>query len=181
MPAIEVAATENGTLTYLIHGAPASLPPVLWRDLLAAWEAARAAALSAPVFAAAAFTHQRRAFRFARPDGGITDMALSDRDARCWAEAVDSRLDIASPYGLSVCLRLLALIDLLAASPWARAYIALHPAGADLKPGLLRLAAEAKLTEEARFDAAAFRTRLDAGAIGTSTGSSTNGQGAPLP
>ncbi len=170
MPAIEVSATANGTLTYLIHGAPACLPPVLRRDLLAAWEAARAAALAAPDFAG-----RSRAFRFARPDGGITDLALSDRDARCWAQAVDSRLDIASPYGLSVCLRLLALIDLLAAFPWARAHVALHPAGADVKPGLLRLAAEAKLTEEARFDAAAFRTRLDAAAIAPNPG-----QGAPL-
>jgi hypothetical protein len=154
MPAIEIAAAANGTLTYLIHDSPAALPPVLRRDLLAAWDAARTAAL------AAATPGKPRAFRFARPDGSTTDLSLSDPDARCWANAVDGRLNMASPYGLSVCLRLLALIDLLGASPWARAHFTLRRSGADLHPALLRLAAEAALTEEARFDEAAFRACL---------------------
>ena len=154
MPAIEIAAAANGTLTYLIHDSPAALPPVLRRDLLGAWEAARSAAL------AAGAPGKPRAFRFARPDGGTTDLSLSDPDARCWASAVDRRVNMASAYGLSVCLRLLALIDLLAASPWTRAHFTLHRGGADLHPALLRLAAEAKLTDEAGFDEAAFRARL---------------------
>ena len=153
MPAIEVAATANGTLTYLIHGAPPALPPVRRRDLQAAWDQARDAALRhdpAP----------RRAFRFARDDGTITDLALSDPDASCWAGAVDRTLGIASPYGLSVCLRLLALVDLLVA-PWARGLFALRRGGAELHPALLRLAAAAKLTEDARFDQTAFRAELN--------------------
>jgi len=154
MPAIEVAVTANGTVTYLIGDAPAALPPVSRRDLLGAWDAARSAAL------ASARPGAPRAFRFARPDGGTTDLALSDRDARCWAQAADGRVTIASAYGLSVCLRLLALIDLLAAAPWARVHVALRPNGAELDPKLLRLAAEAKLTDEAGFDEAAFRARL---------------------
>jgi hypothetical protein len=154
MPAIEVAAAANGTLTYLIHDAPGALPPVLRRDLLGAWDAARAAALEA------ARPGRARAFRFARPDGGTTDLSLADPDARCWAQAADGRLAIATPYGLSVCLRLLALIDFLAATPWARAHVTLRPGGAELHPGLLRLAAETKLNDEAGFDEAAFRARL---------------------
>jgi hypothetical protein len=153
MPAIEVAATASGTLTYLIHGAPPGLPPVRRRDLLAAWDSARDAALedhAAPL----------RAFRFARDDGTTTDLALSDPDASCWAGAVDRTLGIASPYGLSVCLRLLALVDLLGA-PWARHLVALRRGGAELDPVLLRLAAEAKLTEDARFDQTAFRAELN--------------------
>jgi hypothetical protein len=152
-PAIEVAADARGTLTYLIHGAPPALPPVRRRDLLAAWDHARDAALrhdTAPL----------RAFRFALPDGTTTDLALADPDASCWAGAVDRMLGIASPYGLSVCLRLLALVDLLAA-PWARGLIALGRGGAELDPVLLRLAAEAKLTEDARFDQSAFRAELN--------------------
>jgi hypothetical protein len=153
MPAIEVAATPDGTLTYLVHGAPPALPPVRRRDLLAAWDHARDAALrhdAAP----------RRAFRFARADGSVTDMALADRDARCWAGAVDRMLGIGTAYGLSVCLRLLALVDLLAA-PWARGLVALGRGGAELNPVLLRLAAEAKLTEEGHFDQPAFRASLN--------------------
>jgi hypothetical protein len=153
MPAIEVAAGANGTLTYLIHGAPPALPPVRRRDLLAAWDHAREAAQRN-------HASPRRAFRFARPDGTTTDLALSDPDANCWAGAVDRTLGIGSPYGLSVCLRLLALVDLLAA-PWARGLVALRRGGAELDPVLLRLAAEAKLTEDARFDQSAFRATLN--------------------
>jgi hypothetical protein len=152
MPAIEVAATANGTLTYLIHDSPRGLPAVRLRDLAAAWDSAREAALRhdwGPL----------RAFRFAAPDGSTTDLALSDPDASVWANAVDRTLGIASPYGLSVCLRLLALVDLLA-EPWARGLFTLRRDGAELHPGLLRLAAEAKLTEEGRFDGLAFRARL---------------------
>jgi hypothetical protein len=152
MPAIEVAHAANGTLTYLIHDTPQALPPVRRQDLVAAWDDARSAALrreSAP----------RRAFRFARPDGDTTDLALSDPDASVWAGAVDRTLGVGNPYGLSVCLRLLALVDLLSA-PWARGLFALRRGGADLDPGLWRLAAEAKLTEEGRFDAMAFRAAL---------------------
>ena len=152
MPAIEVAAAADGTMTYLIHDSPQGLPPVRLRDLAAAWDGAREAALRhdwGPL----------RAFRFALPNGGTVDLALADRDASVWAGAVDRMLGIASPYGLSVCLRLLALVDLLAA-PWARGLFTLRRDGAELHPGLLRLAAEAKLTEEGRFDGAAFRARL---------------------
>ena len=123
MPAIEVAHAANGRLTYLIHDTPQALPPVRRRDLVAAWDDARSAALrreSAP----------RRAFRFARPGGDTTDLALSDPDASVWAGAVDRTLGVGNPYG------------------------------ADLDPGLWRLAAEAKLTEEGRFDAMAFRAAL---------------------
>jgi hypothetical protein len=168
MPSIEVGSAKNGTLTYLIHGAPAALPPVLKRDLLGAWDTARSAALGVPC------PGRARAFRFARPDGGTTDLALSDPDARCWAAALDRRLTMASPYGLSVCLRLLALIDLLAGAPWARGHVALRPGGAELHPGLVRLAAEAKLTDEACFDEAAFRARLSPAVT-----AQTSGQGAP--
>ena len=152
MPAIEVAAAANGTLTYLINDSPQSLPPVSRRDLVMAWDDARAAALRHD-------QSPRRAFRFARPDGTTTDLALSDSDASVWAGAVDRTLGIGSLYGLSVCLRLLALVDLLAA-PWARGLFALTRGGADVHPGLLRIAAEASLTEDGSFDAQAFRAAL---------------------
>ena len=171
MPAIDIAATGD-TITYLIHDSPAALPPVSRRDLLAAWDTARQAALDASPSA------EKRAFRFARPDGGVTDLALADTDARCWADAIDMRLSLATAYGLSVCLRLLALIDLLAAAPWARGHIQIHRTGADLHPALLRLAAEAKLTDEAAFDAAAFQARLRPT---LSHASQNPGQGAPTP
>ena len=161
MHPIEVTRGTAG-VTYLVQASPAALPPVLPRDLLAAWESARQAALdgAAPCLP--------RAFSFARPDGGTTNLALSDLDAQCWAQAIDRRLDLSSAYGLSACLRLLALVDLLATSPWAREHFRLRGGGAELAPALLRLAAKAKLTDEAGFDEASFRDGLAGPIVQTS-------------
>jgi hypothetical protein len=153
MQPIQVAHGSAG-LTYFVSSSPSALPPVLLRDLLAAWESARQAAMDGPA------RPTPRAFSFARTDGGTTELALSDPDAQCWAQAVDRRLDLSSVYGLSVCLRLLALVDLLARRPWAQARVRLRRGGAELDPALLRLAARAKLTDEAGFDEEALRHGL---------------------
>ena len=133
--------------------APEELPPVHRRDLELAWYAARDAALAQRWGVA-------RFFRFRRPDGSYGDLALADRDACCWADAVDGTLGLRNSYGLSVCLRLLALVDLLARERWANSLCLLHRDGADLHPSLLRAAANTPLTAEARFDESGFRTRL---------------------
>ena len=138
------------------------------RDLERAWYAARDAALA-----------QRwgvvRCFRFQRPDGSYGDLALADRDACCWAGAVDGTLGLRNSYGLSVCLRLLALVDLLARVRWADPLCLLQRDGAELHPSLLRAAATAPLTAEARFDEPGFRSRLARFAFGFAL----EGQAAP--
>jgi hypothetical protein len=163
-PSIQIAATRDGTLTYRIDAAPAELPPVLGRDLLAAWEMARDAARRA-------IWSVGRVFRFQGADGTTTDLALHDEDARCWAGAVDRLLGIQTGYGLSVCLRLLALVDLLARCAWAAALVDLSRGGAELHPALLRAAAAAPLTADARFDEPTLRASLRTlpGAPGTRT------------
>jgi hypothetical protein len=153
--AIRVATTLDGTLTYLIDLPPEALPPVQSRDIAAAWDAARDAATRASWGAG-------RLFRFRRPDGSCTDLALSDPDARCWAGAVDRTIGMRTHYGLSLCLRLLALIDLLAGAPWAAELFVIEADGAELHPALLRAAGAAPLTAEARFDEPCFRARVDA-------------------
>ncbi len=160
MQPIHVSHSITG-LTYSVSSSPSALPPVLLRDLLAAWESARQAALNGQA------GNTPRAFSFARPDGGTTNLALADRDAQCWANAIDRRLDLASLYGLSVCLRLLALVDLLARTPWAQARVRLAGGGAELDPALLRLAARAKLTDDACFDEEALRQGLTAPIVQT--------------
>lgn len=151
--AVHVGATADGTVTYLVDVPPEALPPVRGRDLAAAWEAAREAA-------GAALWGTARLFRFRRIDGGFTDLAISDTDALCWAGAVDDIADMRTSYGLSLCLRLLALVDLLAHAPWATALFSLPRGGAALHPALLRIAATVPLTQEARFDEADFRLSL---------------------
>jgi hypothetical protein len=147
---IEAEAKSDGTVTYRIAALPPDLPPVLGRDLLRAWELAREAARRA-------IWSVGRIFRFQAPDGTTTDLALQDEDARCWAGAVDRSLGIQTGYGLSVCLRLLALVDLLARAAWTTGLVDLSGGGAELHPALIRAAAEAPLTADARFDEAHLR------------------------
>src|SRR5262249_4509532 len=103
---VRVGAGPDGSLTYAVELAPEDLPPVHRRDLERAWYAAREAALAERWGVA-------RFFRFRRPDGTFGDLALADPDACCWAGAVDGTMGLRNSYGLSVCLRLLALVDLL--------------------------------------------------------------------
>jgi hypothetical protein len=155
--AIRVKTLENGAFAYAIEGSPRGLPPVTRRDLDLAWADARAAALAGSWGVV-------RGFRFRRPDGSAIDLALADPDARCWAGAVDYRVGLHTSYGLSILLRLLALVDLLARAPWSRLLCKLTPggarAGADLDARLLAAAASAELTDDARFDEPALRARV---------------------
>lgn len=154
--AIRVAAAADGTLTYLVGMPPEALPPVRVRDLDAAWHHARAAA-------ARAAWGETRLFRFRRADGEVTDLALADPDAACWAAAVDAVVGLGSAYGMSVCLRLLALVDLMAHAGWAAAYFTLRRDGAEIAPALLAAAATAALTHAARFDPDDLRGRMPRG------------------
>jgi len=128
--------------------APASaLPAVTKRDLEAAWEAAQAPAAAAP----------SQTFRFAAPP---IELIIADRDAAAWVAAVERSTGLGTPHGLSVCLRLLALIALMAQAGWARAWFALGRGGADIRPELLQAAALAPLTDAGGFDETALRALL---------------------
>jgi hypothetical protein len=156
---VHVGAGPDGSLTYLVGTSPEELPSVHRRDLERAWYAARDAALAQRWGVA-------RFFRFQRDDGSYGDLALADRDACCWADAVDGTVGMRNSYGLSVCLRLLALVDLLARVRWADSLCLLQRDGAELHPSLLRAAASSPLTAEARFDETRFRGRLAQFAFG---------------
>lgn len=154
VPPIRVA-NADGVLTYLIDLAPEALPPVRPRDLELAWDAAREAAL-------AERWGPPRLFRFLRGAEEHTDLALADVDATAWAAAIDATTDMRAPAGVSLLMRLLALIDLLATAPWATSLFRLKRDGAELSPALLRAAATESLTREARFDPARFRAAVPA-------------------
>ena len=150
---VRIGRSPHGVLTYFVDLPPEDLPAVRGRDVDLAWNAARQAAISA-IWGAP------RGFRFRLTDGSFTDLALADRDASCWAAAVDGTVGLASSYGISLCLRLLALVDLLACAPWTSPLFRLARDGAELDPALLRAAAVAPLNAEARFDEGSFRARL---------------------
>jgi hypothetical protein len=152
-PSIRVGTSPDGSVTYLVAVPPEALPPVGKRDLELAWNTARRAALGQRWGAV-------RGFRFSRPDGTHTDLALADPDAACWVAAIDTAVGLGTSHGMSLCLRLLALIELLAHARWARPLFTIDRGGADLHPALLRTAATIPLTRDARFDETGFRDRL---------------------
>lgn len=152
-PPVRIGLGVDGTRTYLVDCPPEDLPAVRSRDIERAWYAAREAAI-------ASVWGVTRGFRFLRPDGTTTDLALADRDAGCWAAAVDVTVGLGTCYGLSLCLRLLALIDLLARAPWVGPFYRLQRDGAELDPALLRAASTTPLGADARFEEGAFRARL---------------------
>jgi len=159
---IRVAVADNGVVTYLVDSSPELLPPVRLRDIASAWDAARTAAHAAAWGSA-------RLFRFRRADGSLTELALADADACCWAGAVDATTGMHTSHGLSLCLRLLALVDLLAREHWAAPLLRVSRGGAELDPALLRAAATTPLNHEARFDETLFRTLVTARLDGPGT------------
>ena len=161
-PAIRVAEDAHGGLAYAIPCPPETLPAVRPEALLAAWQAARAAA-------SAGRWGPPRTLLFARTDGEPTVLAIADRDARCWAEAVDQGADLATLKGLAVCLRLLALVEVMARSTWLAGMFDVTPDGVELHPALLRAASAMPLDGGARFDAEALRRLLSRGLAGGSS------------
>lgn len=141
---IQVRHHEDGTVLYHLPFAASDLPPVFGRDLRAAWDAARDGALQARPGAV-------RLFRFA----GQAVLALSDRDARCWAAAVDRTAGLGTAYGVSLLLRLLSLVDLLARAPWLGERGPAEPSAA-----LLRAACACRMTGDARLDETRLRHAL---------------------
>lgn len=153
MPAIRIARAPDGVLTYAIALPPEALPAVRPRDLLDAWEVAREAA-------AAETFGQPRLLRFTHPDGEATTLALADRDAAAWAEAIDARAGLATVGGLALCLRLLALVDILPRAPFLRPLWTLTREGAEFHPALIEAAAAMALDRGARFDVEGLRALL---------------------
>ena len=73
---------------------------------------------------------------------------------------MDTLASVGTSRGLSLCLRLLALVDLLGRASWLSGLFRIARSGAMLHPALLAAAAIAPLDAEARFDEASFRARL---------------------
>lgn len=150
-PEIGVAWEPDGALLYAVPFAPENLPTVPPRALLAAWDTARqgaAAHLQGP--------ERRLCFATTEP----VELLLSDPDARCWAEAIDGASDLSTRAGLSVFLRLLALVDAMGRWSWLHDLFALESGGTVLHPALLAAAADLPLDRAARLDEGTLRRRL---------------------
>ena len=147
--AVSTALGPAGEVLHLVSAPPSCLPTVTKRDLEQAWEAARAGETAPPRF-----------FRFASADGPPVELLLQDRDAAAWAEAVERSAGLSTPYGISICLRLLALVALMAEAKWARGWFALRRDGAQIRPELWHAAALAPLNDSGGFDETGLRALL---------------------
>lgn len=155
---IRIVRDAHGSLTYLVDALPEELPAVRKRDVEIAWDSAHRAARAGNWGVVRGFRFQRRG-----QDNEATpprDLLLADANAACWAAAVDGLVGLGNLYGLSLCLRLLALVDLLTQARWADGLYRMHRGEAEMDVRLLRLAATARMTPQAGFDAAAFRATL---------------------
>lgn len=150
---IELATDRSGALVYQVGMSPEALPPVRTGDLADGWDAARRAA-------AAARWGEPRMFRFRPHDDDPVDLALTDDDAACWAEAIDAAWGLQTAYGLSLCLRLLGLVALLSNCPMLRALCPLSRAGMTLDPALVRAAASIPLSTRGHLDEGEVRAHL---------------------
>lgn len=155
---IQVGEMRGGGMTYRVGLGADQLPPVAARELQNAWDAAREAARHSSWGVA-------RAFRFERPalEGGATepvDLVLADPDACAWAGAIDARHGLGTTRGLSLCLRLLALVELIGEAAWAGALCRFRPEGAELHPALLEAAGRLPLTKEGRLDETIMRNSV---------------------
>jgi hypothetical protein len=150
---IQVRQAPNGALAYAVAIPPERLPAVAPDRLLAAWAMARRAA-------ALERWGPPRLMLFHRDDAPPTEIAIADADAGCWAEAVDSEVGLDTLPGLALCLRLLALIEVLTRAPWLAGMFDVTPDGIDLHPALLRAAASMPLDAGARFDEGGLRRLL---------------------
>ena len=134
---------------HLISAPPSALPTVTRRDLEQAWEAAQRSGAAPPRF-----------FRFVPEGGEPVELLLQDRDAASWAAAVERSAGLSTAYGVSVCLRLLALVAVMAEAGWARAWFVLRRDGAAIRPELWHAAALVTLNDRGGFDEPDLRALL---------------------
>ncbi len=148
---IRTATGPDGAVLHLLNRPASALPPVNRRDLELAWETARDSTWAAA---------PPRIFRFAGPAGPAIDLLIADADAAAWAAAVERRFGLNSAHGISLCLRLLAMVALMAHAGWARGWFALERDGANIRPEFLQAAALVPLSNAGGFDETALRALL---------------------
>jgi hypothetical protein len=153
---IRIETGPRGEVLHVLPFPPSDLPAVARFHLEQGWDAAREAALNprAP--------SRTRGFRFAPPSTMPVDLLLADRDAQGWTAGIERVADFSTAYGISLCLRLLALVALMGSAGWLRPWFGLSRAGVEIHPALLQAAALAPLTPAGGFAETSLRALLPA-------------------
>lgn len=134
---------------------PDNLPAVRPGDLMKAWEAATVAAeLGLEIGPGAA-----NGVTFRGPGGEVT-LLFEDVDVQVWIAGLEHSVGLETPFGISLCFRLLGLIELMATQGWTRPLFEVGgPEGPEIHPALFRVAATMPLGRDARFDSREFERR----------------------
>ena len=142
-------ALPTGALRHELGVTASALPAVPPSALEAAWEVAHASA-------EAGLWGPARLIAF---EDGV-EIALTDADAACWAEAMARQGRMSSLSDVALCLRLLALVEVLGRARWLRGMFQITADGAEFHPALLSAAARAPLDATGRFEDAPLRAML---------------------
>ncbi len=146
---VTTTALPSGALRHQLGVVASALPAVPPSALESAWEAARASA-------EAGLWGPARLIAF---EDGV-EIALTDADAACWAEAMARRQGLNSLSDLALCLRLLALVEVLGRAKWLRGLFTIAADGAEFHPALLAAAARAPIDATGRFEDGPLRAML---------------------
>jgi hypothetical protein len=106
--------------------------------------------------------NQSHGFRFRQAAAPPLDLVLTDTDAANWADAIDAISSLSTAHGISICLRLMALYELMATRPWAREWFTLSRGGLEFHPALLQAAALSPLTPTGGFAETSLQALLPA-------------------
>lgn len=148
-PMVRTTTLPSGAVRHELPVPPAALPAVPPAALEIAWECAREAA-------EAGLWGPARLIAFA----GGEEIALTDPDAAAWAEAMARHAGFETLAGLALCLRLLALVEVMGRAPWLRGHFTLRAEGVSFHPALLAAAARAPLDATGRFEESSLRAML---------------------
>jgi hypothetical protein len=146
---VRTTALPSGAFRHELAVSPAALPAVPPAALEVAWECAREAA-------EAGLWGPARLIAF---QGG-EEIALTDPDAAAWAEAMERHAGFDTLAGLALCLRLLALVEVMGRAAWLRGHFAIGAHGVEFHPVLLAAAARAPLDATGRFEESAMRAMM---------------------
>ena len=157
MSRFDFSRDASGRITILVTCPIQDLPAVRPAELKQAWDTASVAVRQGLRLT----DNDPYGLAFKDRSGQSVDLIFHDSDAHLWAVAIHRAFDLSTIKGLSLCLRMLALYQLMAGQSWARCCFKVDKnRPITIENRLLREAALTNLTETGGFDQAALKRQI---------------------